>query len=111
MSQLWPVLLQRHQPTAPAGAEGGAALRELEDRVERLALVCEALWTLLRDKAGVAEEELVQRVVDLDLTDGRLDGKASRQGVRTCPSCARPVGKRFDRCLYCQTPTPRDPFS
>ncbi len=43
MSQLWPVLLQRHQPTAPAGAEGGAALRELEDRVERLALVCEAL--------------------------------------------------------------------
>jgi len=83
----------------------------LEARVERLALVCEAMWTLLRDKAGVTEEELIDRVMTIDLSDGTLDNKAQRKHVRKCHKCKRPVGKRFDRCMYCGAPVARDPFS
>lgn len=83
----------------------------LENRVERLALVCEALWTLLRDKAGAREEELIDRIMQLDLADGKLDGKSARASVRGCARCGRPVGKRFDKCMYCGEPAPRDPFA
>jgi hypothetical protein len=84
--------------------------RQLEARCDRALLVCEALWTLLRDKMGVKEEELIDRVNQVDLSDGKLDGKVRRPAV-DCPKCRRKVARRFSRCVYCGTAIELDTFS
>lgn len=72
----------------------------LEDRVERLTLVCMAMWSLLQDKTNLTEQDLSERVEVIDMMDGNPDGKASRT-VKKCHSCGRPMSMRHRRCLYC----------
>ena len=83
---------------------------QLEARCDRALLVCEALWTILRDKLGVTEEELVDRVNQVDLSDGKLDGKV-RHPASDCPKCRRKVARRSPRCVYCGYALEHDPFS
>jgi hypothetical protein len=123
MSLFWAAL--HHGAVAAYGAGQNAAeahralrttaelrnkLIEVGDRCNKAMLVCEALWTLLRDRLGVPEEELVARVNEIDLSDGKLDGKVRRPAVK-CPRCGRTVSRRFDNCIYCSEPVRRDPFS
>lgn len=80
--------------------ERSTDLSLLEDRVERLTLVCIAMWSLLQDKTNLTEEDLNARVKMLDLMDGQADGKASRT-VQRCDACDRPMSMRHRKCLYC----------
>ncbi len=82
----------------------------LEERLDRALLTMEALWTLLRDGLGVTEAQLADRITDLDLRDGVLDGKARRPPLH-CPGCERPTARRFPRCLYCGQALKPDPFA
>ena len=83
---------------------------ELEARIDRVMLVCEAMWSLLRDKLGMSETELLDRVNDLDLSDGKLDGKVRRTGHK-CPACGRVIGPRFPICMYCGQAVQHHPFA
>ncbi|UCE59105.1 MAG: hypothetical protein JSU63_16875 [Phycisphaerales bacterium] len=87
-----------------------AKARELEERLDRAMLACEAMWSLLRDKLGVTDVELVQRINDLDLSDGKLDGKVRKSAV-SCPKCNRTISPRFPQCMYCGQPIVHDPFA
>lgn len=75
-------------------------LRYLEERVDRLSLICMAMWSLLQDKTKLTEEDLMERVKLLDLMDGQEDGKATRT-VSKCTKCSRPMNARHKRCIYC----------
>ena len=77
-----------------------AEVRYLEDRVDRLSLICMAMWSLMRDKTGLSEDDLMERVKMLDLMDGDEDGKATTT-VSQCTKCNRPMNRRHKRCLYC----------
>jgi len=104
-----------------AAAEAGAASRsarqaqgqaaEVEAKCDRALLVCEALWSILRDKLGVTEDELVARVNEIDLSDGRLDGKVKKGSAVSCPSCGRTIARRFPKCIYCGQAVVHDPFA
>ena len=90
---------------ARARTQAGQANREAaanDDRLDRLSLVCMAMWSLLQEKTGLTEEDLLARVELLDLMDGEADGKATVR-VRPCGSCDRPLGPRHRRCIYCGT--------
>lgn len=118
---MFDILYNLHQNTRIAGAEAkaGAGLRqveragdriaELEDRLDRLSLLNLALWTLLKEKTGLSESELAARVEEIDMRDGRLDGKVAG-GVVNCPDCERPLAKRHRRCLYCGFQVENDGF-
>ena len=69
-------------------------------RLDGLALVCVAMWSLLKDKTGLTEEDLLERVRQIDLADGQQDG-AARRNVAKCPQCGRSMSSRHKRCLYC----------
>ena len=84
--------------------------REVEDRLGRAMLACEAMWSLLRDKLGLTEDMLIKRITELDLSDGKLDGKVSRP-VSPCPHCNRPNSARFINCVYCGQALPSAPFA
>ena len=73
---------------------------QLEDRIERLSLVCMAMWSLIQDKTNLTEEDLLDRVKTIDLMDGVADGKATRT-VSKCSACGSTMSQRHARCLYC----------
>jgi hypothetical protein len=98
-----------------ARAEGkarrvGTDVAELEARLDRTLLACEAMWTILRDKLGVTDEQLIERINDVDLSDGQLDGKV-RKTPGSCPSCGRTISRKFPKCMYCGQAIVHDPFA
>ena len=117
MSTFWSISRGVSQASSDAARASGEAQRaqskiaDLEARCDRALLVCEALWTMMRDRLGVPEEELVQRVNDIDLSDGTLDGKARKPNAHVCPQCNRTIAKRFPKCIYCGQPVVHDPFA
>lgn len=85
-----------------AGARDAAwKVQALELEVERLLMITEALWAILKEKHGLADEELADRVMEIDLRDGKLDGQVARSGPAQCPYCGRPTITKRPLCLYC----------
>lgn len=80
------------------------------DRVERALLACEAMWSLVREKLSLTDEDIVRRMNEIDLSDGRLDGKVQKNAV-ACPSCGRTISRRFPNCMYCGQAIVHDPFA
>lgn len=72
----------------------------LEQRVDQLLLANTAVWSLVKARLGLTEEELLERVRELDLTDGKVDGKM-KQPARKCTGCSRVVAAHRARCIYC----------
>jgi hypothetical protein len=82
------------------GRRPNASLQHLEARVDKLVLVCRSLWELVRDNTSLTEDDLMNKVLELDLRDGVADGKMS-PGVQQCAHCGRTMSPRHARCLYC----------
>ena len=93
----------------PRSNEGEVA--ELQGEVERLLLITEALWSILKEKHGLDENELVKQITLIDLEDGRLDGRKAPTPPQPCPKCQRMLGKHRPRCLFCGEPIAADPFA
>jgi hypothetical protein len=85
-------------------------VRQLEDVVDRLTLVNQAMWSLLSQANGITDEQLADRVNELDLRDGVADGKVTRTPAQ-CVKCHRTLHPRHKRCMYCgQAVTGRTAF-
>jgi len=82
----------------------------LEERLDKLGLICRAMWSFLQDATQLTEEELTKRAEEIDLSDGKLDGKVRKAAV-SCPSCGRIISRRFPRCMYCGQAIMHDPFA
>lgn len=70
-----------------------------------LALGCQAMWELLSESTGLTDDDIKKRIMDIDLRDGKADGKMSNT-VRPCSNCERPVSQKRDTCLYCGSEAP-----
>ena len=85
-------------------------IEQLRDDVERLLLISEALWRIVREKLNCTDAELVQRIQDIDLEDGKLDGRKAASPARECPHCQRKLIKHQPLCFYCGRPVEYLPF-
>ena len=83
---------------------------ELQGEVERLLLITEALWRILKEQHGLDDHELVKQITMLDLEDGKLDGRKPATPPQPCPKCQRMLGKNRPRCLFCGAPIAVVPF-
>ena len=83
-----------------------AHIRSLEFSVQRMSLVSQALWELLRTRFQMSEEELLAKIQEIDLRDGKLDNRISPQ-ANNCPSCNRILSTKNVRCIYCGTEVQR----
>ena len=72
----------------------------LEKRCDRMALASQALWELLREKTDLTDEDIENSILEVDMRDGRSDGKMSRSVVK-CHSCGRKSNSTRSECLYC----------
>ena len=71
-----------------------------DEKVDRLALLCRAMWELIRERNGLSEEALIDKVKEVDLLDGSRDGKITIPPLK-CSKCGRIVSKRHRRYVYC----------
>lgn len=76
---------------------------DLERRCDRLALASQAMWELLKNKTNLGDEEIENKILEIDMRDGRADGKMSRSIVK-CSSCGRKSNSTRNACLYCGSP-------
>ncbi len=76
-------------------------VKQLESSVEKLTLINRALWEIIQDNLHINETVLKDRVNEIDLRDGVLDGKFQKREVRQCSSCGRTLQKKHQKCLYC----------
>ena len=74
--------------------------RYLENKVDRLSLACQAMWEILRDHTGLTEDQLLDKIKEIDLRDGKADGKMTNE-VITCPNCQQKTGTQTGTCIYC----------
>jgi predicted Zn-ribbon and HTH transcriptional regulator len=80
--------------------EAQTTASDIERRLDKLTLICMALWSLLSEKMQLTEENLMERVKTIDLTDGQADGKLQREVAR-CANCNRVMSRRHSKCIYC----------
>jgi hypothetical protein len=84
--------------------------RDLEGEIERMLLVNRALWELVRERLDLKDHHLLDKVNEIDLRDGTLDGRL-RQSVPVCGKCGRSFSPRHLKCIYCGVPRQdRDPL-
>jgi hypothetical protein len=72
----------------------------LEEKVDRLALICCALFELLQESSGVSDEQLRKKIAEIDRRDGEQDGRITPR-AKQCPKCSAMMSPKFGRCLFC----------
>lgn len=73
---------------------------KLAARLDSMALTSQAMWELLREKTDLTDDDLRQRMQEVDLRDGTADGRL-KPVVADCQNCRRPVNSRRPACIYC----------
>lgn len=97
-----------HSTSAESSAQ--AEINKLQNDVERLLLISEALWKILKEQHGYTNDLLQRRILEIDGADGKIDGHKASSPPRKCPECSRVVAKNATRCMWCGTLAPGDPF-
>ena len=70
--------------------------------IEKLYMIVEALWSVVKKSANLKDDDLVELVRQVDLQDGKLDGRnAENLAVRTCASCGKVLLQGQTTCAYC----------
>jgi hypothetical protein len=82
-------------------------LNGLDDRIDRLLLLVQAMWGLL-EEAGYSEEALTAKLVELDEADGVADGRHTQMPA-TCGKCGSKVAVGLSACQFCGEPLPDEP--
>jgi hypothetical protein len=72
----------------------------LEEKVDKLALICRAMFELMQESSGISEEQLRTKIVEVDLRDGQADNRMTRRATK-CPKCEAMMSPKFGRCLFC----------
>lgn len=78
--------------------ENALELDELKARVDRLYLVNQALWGLLKQKTGLTDAELQKAIEKLDQVESK---PASTAAGLVCKDCGKTVSRRHKVCIYC----------
>ena len=87
-------------PSTGRGPDYGPRIHELTHQVERLTLLNQALWELLRARLKLTDEELEKSIREVDVRDGAEDGRMTKTALQ-CPTCGRVSSSKHWKCLYC----------
>jgi hypothetical protein len=109
--------------TAQAGAAQAAAqdarrkatgaeekIEAIKYDIERLLMITEAFWILLKNQHGYTDTDLAKLIAEIDLRDGRLDGRVAVSPPQPCPFCGHILAKKRPFCIFCGKPVAPDPF-
>jgi hypothetical protein len=92
---------------ASSAALGQVQLGDLNDRIDRMLLVMDAMWGLLKEQ-GFSDEQLMERIKALDSADGTPDGKRTPTPI-ACPKCGSMISAGRATCAFCGAASPAGP--
>ena len=72
----------------------------LEEKMDRLALICCALFEVVQESSGISEEQLRKKIAEIDMRDGEQDNRITPR-AKKCPKCDAMMSPKFHRCLFC----------
>ncbi len=82
----------------------------LKFKIEKLMIVTEALWLILKEKNGLSDEDLKNIISQIDTRDGKEDGKVASGPPEKCAQCGRTLPKKGSSCIYCGVDIETDVF-
>lgn len=104
---------QASQDAGTAQSQAASAVTRIEQMqadIERLLMIVQALWEIIKENELVDDEELMRKIQDIDMRDGVLDGRVAKTANPQCPHCRRTLIGRHPFCLYCGQAVLRNPF-
>ncbi len=79
--------------------------------IDRLLLITEAMWTLMKQQHGYTDDTLVKLIQDIDHLRTSPDGITRKDPPVVCSACNRPNTNTRTFCIYCGKPLPMNPFA
>ena len=104
MDRLWNLNSRHPEPAQGVESESQSVARrlaDLESRLDSLTLACMAMWRMLQDRHGISDEEFAAKVREIDMSDGRLDGRAAPE-PKSCSRCGQALAPRQVKCQHCR---------
>ena len=106
---LWDLLQQSQIKSTRQSADSAdfkaslaqANVEQLEAQVQTLSLACQAMWELIGKNFGVTEIDLLNKMTEIDLRDGVMDGKLSLKAATKCSECGKEIKKIRSNCYWC----------
>jgi hypothetical protein len=87
---------------AKKAMDARSEVQVLRAAIDKLILLDRALWEIIAESQGLTEEYLLDKVNEIDLRDGVLDGRM-REPIRKCASCGKILQQGYLKCIYCGT--------
>ena len=81
-----------------------------QQEIERLLMITEALWEFIKKGMDLTDEQLRNKINEIDLRDGDQDGKVAKKPIENCTQCDRPLLRNKPFCLYCGATVERSAF-
>ncbi len=86
-------------------ASAHARLDHIDRRLDAMSLAMMAIWELLAREQGLTQKQLEQKIEEIDMRDGKLDGKVTATGM-SCPDCGHRINPRREHCFWCGAKRP-----
>ena len=93
-------IASKAEAAADKAQELSQEIVSLRQRLDRLEMVVEALWTVVKSKTNASEAEALRLIEEIDLRDGHLNGRTVR-APESCARCSRVVSATTGICPYC----------
>lgn len=77
-------------------ADAQERARAAEQNVDRLMLTSAAMWSLVKQRTGLTDQDLILRVRQMEGDQAEGRGPAVK-----CAKCGRTVPARKAKCMYC----------
>ena len=94
-----------------AAREARINVEVLKHDIDRVLLISEALWTLMKQQHGYTDDTLVGLMQDLERQKSATGSTAVKDPPIGCPACGRLNTATRSFCMYCGKPMPTRPFA
>ena len=102
---------QEYSRISEKSDDASLQVTRLREDLERLYLITQALWQMVKTATGATDEQLQEKIRQIDAEDGRSDGR-NTEVTRPidCPVCHRRILSGQSFCLYCGAAAEASPF-
>ena len=102
---------QEYSRISEKSDDASLQVTRLREDLERLYLITQALWQMVKTATGATDEQLQEKIRQIDAEDGRSDGR-NTEVTRPidCPVCHRRILSGQSFCLYCGAAAEAGPF-
>ncbi len=79
-------------------------IRKLEDKIEHLVIICQALWSFIREKEQLSEKDLEEKIKSFQSVAS--DDETQNVNTKACVECGRTINRKQAKCIYCGAEQP-----